>query len=302
MNLHELIPESGELIQKYSSLRLTHTCERQFMNQFIWAEFYKTKYYQADNFLFYVMNVNGEISTTMPLCKLEDINTTFKFMENFFNTNLNTKLKLYLADDVFLDEVKKLDNFESDYTFNECREYFDYIYDAEKLKTLQGKKYHKKKNHLNAFLKEYDGRYEYKNLTCQNIEDVRGFYKIWHDNKESNDSLNRLEDEANGIYNVLNNCSKLDVKIGGVYIDGKLEAFTMGSYSHHLKRAFIHIEKANPNIRGLYNFINQQFLINSFPDAITVNREDDMGLEGLRQAKMSYNPIELVKKYNIFQN
>ena len=78
----------------------------------------------------------------------------------------------------------------------------------------------------------------------------------------------------------------------------------MGSASPSLSRpdmAVIHIEKANPEIRGLYQFINQQFLIHEFPEAVLVNREDDMGLEGLRQAKMSYNPIGFARKYKIVQ-
>lgn len=299
--LYNLTPESGELIQKYSNLRTIKTCEGQFISQFIWADFYKTKYYLADNFIFFILNINDGISTCMPLCSLEDIEETFKFMQLFFNTQLNTKLRMYLADDIFLNEVKKIADFEANYDVYECREYFDYIYDAESLRTLKGKKLHKKKNHLNYFLREYKDRYEYKNLTCENTEDVKEFYNNWHEAKESNDSLNRLEDEAKGIYNILNNCNKLDVNIGGVYIDGKLQAFTIGSYSENLNRAIIHIEKANPEIRGLYNFVNQQFIIHSFPNVTTVNREDDMGLEGLRQAKMSYNPISLVTKYNIFQ-
>lgn len=301
IKLHELIPESGKFIQSYSELRTIQTCEGQFMSQFIWSDFYNTKYYQTDKYIFYIMNISNEYSSVMPLCKIEDIAQTFHDMEDFFNNTLQCKLQIYLADTIFLEELKKINGFEEKYHYAECREYFDYIYDAEKLRTLSGKKYHKKKNHLNSFLKQYEGRYEYRNLNCEQLNDVEKFYETWHNKKESDDPLNRLEDEANGIYKVLNNCGKLEVKIGGVYVDNKLEAFTMGSYSKSLNRAFIHIEKANPEIRGLYNFINQQFLINAFDSVETVNREDDMGLEGLRQAKLSYNPIELVTKYNIIQ-
>ena len=84
-----------------------------------------------------------------------------------------------------------------------------------------------------------------------------------------------------------------------IYIDGKMEAFTLGTYLKTEKTVYVHVEKANPEIRGLYPFINQQFLIKCFPDARYVNREDDMGLEGLRKAKMSYNPEFLVEKYTI---
>ena len=63
--------------------------------------------------------------------------------------------------------------------------------------------------------------------------------------------------------------------------------------------AVISIEKGNSNIPGIYQVINQQFLLNSYEDAIVVNREDDMGIEGLRQAKESYNPIGYARKYRV---
>ncbi|EPZ55659.1 hypothetical protein H477_3018 [[Clostridium] sordellii ATCC 9714] len=63
--------------------------------------------------------------------------------------------------------------------------------------------------------------------------------------------------------------------------------------------AVIHIEKANPEIRGLYPYINQQFLVNEFPDVELVNREEDLGLEGLRKAKLSYHPCKFVEKYTV---
>ena len=72
--------------------------------------------------------------------------------------------------------------------------------------------------------------------------------------------------------------------MAGVYIDGQLEAFTIGSLNVRENMAVILIEKATPEIRGLYQFINQQFLINEFPAAELVNREDDVGMEGLRKA------------------
>lgn len=110
-----------------------------------------------------------------------------------------------------------------------------------------------------------------------------------------------LDYEVAGIHEILKNCSFLNVRMSGVYIDGQLEAFTIGSYNPLEDMAVIHIEKANPEIRGLYQFINQQFLIHEFPDVKLVNREDDLGQEGLRRAKMSYNPCGFARKYLIEQ-
>ena len=87
----------------------------------------------------------------------------------------------------------------------------------------------------------------------------------------------------------------------GVYIDGDLQAFSVGSYNSREKMAVIHIEKANPEFNGLYQFINQQFLIHEFPEAVLVNREDDVGIPGLRKSKMSYNPIGFARKFMVEQ-
>ena len=126
------------------------------------------------------------------------------------------------------------------------------------------------------------------------------FLDHWREQK-GDDVEAHLDYEVEGIHEILKNCSELSVKMAGVFIDGKLEAFTIGSYNAFENMAVIHIEKANAEIRGLYQFINQQFLIHEFPDVALVNREDDLGEEGLRKAKMSYNPVGFARKYLIMQ-
>lgn len=176
----------------------------------------------------------------------------------------------------------------------------DYVYDAESLRTLAGKKYHKKKNHVNAFLKEYEGRYEYRALTPADKGIIWQFLNRW-ENGKSDDVGQHLEGEIVGIHELLNNLDKINAKIAGVFIDGQLEAFTVGSYNPTDRMAVIHIEKANADIRGLYTFINQQFLVHEFADAVLVNREDDVGMEALRKAKQSYHPIMMVRKFSMQQ-
>ena len=83
-----------------------------------------------------------------------------------------------------------------------------------------------------------------------------------------------------------------------MYVDNKLEAFTIGELINP-NMALVHIEKANPNIRGLYQYINQQFILNEFPEVEFVNREEDLGIPGLRKAKLSYHPVRFVEKYTV---
>ena len=89
--------------------------------------------------------------------------------------------------------------------------------------------------------------------------------------------------------------------MAGVYIDGELKAFTIGNYYKEEDMVYIPVEKADHNIRGLYHYICSEFLKEVFPMAGKVNREDDMGLDGLRKSKESYNPIYMIEKYTIIQ-
>lgn len=286
------------LVKPYFLLRPTMCCEGQFENQYIWKDYYGTQFCLFDKGLLWLQNIYKRPATMMPLCKPEDLKEGFDLIQDYFDHVLHAKLEMYLVDE---DALAILNLDESLYEITEDRESFDYLYDGDKLRTLSGKKYHKKKNHLNSFLKEYDGRYEYKKLTCEQTDEVMDFLKRWKDAKDSEDEFNRLDNESLGIKNLLDNCPILRTKMAGVYIDGVLQSFTAGSYNEAKELAVIHLEKASEEFRGLYPFINQQFLLHEFPEAKFVNREDDMGLESLRKAKESYRPIDLIKKYKITQ-
>ena len=290
-----------ERLQKYANLRPTYISERQFINQFIWEDFYQTKYYANDKFLIYVTHRKDTLIPMMPYCKHEDIKSVFTEIKDYWNNELKMPLTMFFIDKPFLEELKTIPSFEDEFEIVEDRDSFDYIYDANELKSLKGKRFHKKKNHLNRFLRTYEGRYEYKTINCNQMDEIASFYQRWLENRGAEDVQDTLEYEDTGVRKVFQNCFDVNCKFGGVYVDGVLEAFSIGTYDEEIKCAFIHTEKANTKISGLYNFINQQFLINEFPDAEIVNREDDLGQEGLRKAKLSYRPIRLEEKYYIKQ-
>ena len=296
--IKELIPEDYEELKQYFLLRNAGTCENIILDTYLWKNYYQTKYIKWDKGIVWIYSNKDEVFTWTPLSKDEDLKEGFEFVQKYFNEELGQKLKMYLVDE---EAVKILDLPEDKYIVEEDRDYFDYVYDAEKLRNLSGKKYHKKKNHVNAFLKEYDGRYDFRLMCCMEEGHIEEFLEKWRDARDIEDEYNRVDYELEGIKYVLNNCQMLKMRMGGVFIDGKLEAFSIGSYSDEEKTAYIHVEKANPEIRGLYPFINREFLRQGFEDAELVNREDDMGLEGLRKAKLSYHPVKLVKKYNIIE-
>lgn len=297
-DLQEVLPVDYEKIKSYFKLRHTGTCENVITDCYMWKDYYQTRYFTNDVGLMWVYRTKDEIFSSTPLCKDEDLKKCFDDLTQYFNNTLGQKLKLYLVDE---DALNILDLPRDKFKVCEERDYFDYVYNAQELMTLPGKKYHKKKNHLNAFLKEYKDRYKIKIPCCEDKEEIMEFLYRWHESRGIVDEYNRDDYELKGIKYILNNCKMIKYYLMSVYIDDVLEAFTIGTYFEDEKTAYIHVEKANPEIRGLYPFINQQFLINCFPEARYVNREDDMGLEGLRKAKLSYNPEFLVKKYTVTQ-
>lgn len=296
--LHRVCPEDYDELKKYFMLRRPGTCESMILDTYIWQNYYDTRFIKWDKGIVWIYSNKDEVFSGTPLAKQEDLCEAFEVAREYFNEVLGLKLKMYLVDQ---EAVDQLNLPEDRYSVEEDRRYFDYVYDAEKLRTLSGKKYHKKKNHLNAFLKEYEGRYEFRLMCCMEQGYIKEFLDRWAESRSIEDEYNRVEYEKKGIEYILNNCHMLNMKVGGVFIDGKMEAFSIGSYSEEEKTAYIHVEKANPDIRGLYAFINREFIRQGFDEAEYVNREDDMGLEGLRQAKMSYHPVRLVKKYNIIE-
>ena len=244
-----------------------------------------------------LMENEGRCFSAMPLCREEDLPGAFAAIEEYFNEELGYPLVINLADEY---AVKYLNLPEDKYLVEEQVDSRDYLYNGDAMRSLAGKKLHKKKNRVNAFKREYEGRYEYRRLCCSDSHDVWVFLDRWRQQK-GEEVEEHLDYEVKGIHDILKNCSEFSIHMGGVYIDGQMEAFTIGSYNPVEHMAVIHIEKANPEINGLYQFINQQFLIEEFPEAEWVNREDDMGLEGLRKAKMTYYPADYARKYLVEQ-
>ena len=295
LNFKPVEAEDLEELNPFFCKRPNKTCDSVFLDSFIWREYYNVRYAVSDNkAILWLMDLDGKTGSAMPICSEEDLEYYFWKLVEYFNTELKAPLYINLADEEAVEQLG-LKNMPDKFKITEQVDLKDYLYDGNAMRTLSGKKLHKKKNHLNAFKREYEGRYEYRRLCCSDRGDVWKFLDRWREEK-GEEVEEHLDYEVRGIHEILKNCSLLNVRMSGVYIDGHLEAFTIGSYNPLEQMAVIHIEKANPEIRGLYQFINQQFLIEEFPEAVLINREDDLGLEGLRKAKLSYNPIDYARK------
>jgi hypothetical protein len=173
--------------------------------------------------------------------------------------------------------------------FTEDRDNLDYLYYRSDLAELAGKKYHKKKNHVNNFLLAYPD-HEQKPVNAQTIPAAIEIMEQWRQGR-SEDGDYKASREA------LDKFDSLALRGSVYFINRKPAAYCLGESIARGKMFAIHFEKAIDEYRGIYQFVNQAFA-ESLPRFFTlINREQDLGNEGLRQAKMTYRPCDFVKKY-----
>ncbi len=184
------------------------------------------------------------------------------------------------------------------FRFHMDRDTFDYVYNIDDLADLKGRKFQKKRNHINKFrMANPDWRVE--SITPANLDRVSELTDQWFLQKKRNDPDSDLHLERTALDRALADLSKWGLEGLMLLVEEKPVAFTLGS--RLAEDCFdIHFEKALDTVDGAYPAINQAFaayLRNKYPTLRYLNREDDMGIEGLRKAKLSYCPAFMVEKY-----
>ncbi|MFZ5572989.1 MAG: DUF2156 domain-containing protein [Thermodesulfobacteriota bacterium] len=177
----------------------------------------------------------------------------------------------------------------------ESREQWDYLYDAESLRELSGNRYHAKMNLIRQFTKTHP--YEFQFLQTDLLEKARAMQESWCTWRDC-ESAETLSAENRAIETVFASWEELQNLTGGaLLVDGEMVAYTVGEQVSG-DTLLIHFEKGKPGYKGVYQTIHQVFL-QRHPDVSVVNREQDLGDEGLRKAKLSYHPVDFLKKYRV---
>jgi hypothetical protein len=204
-------------------------------------------------------------------------------------TGLTNNVSVKRVSEEFINMFVNSEKYNSTFDRNNS----DYIYSSKDLIDLSGRKYHKKKNHLNRFKKDYV--FEYKELDIEVVECFLDMQEEWCRMRECLEKPDLLSEDY-AVHEALIHFEELDYKGGAIKIDSRIEAFSLGEVLND-NTAVIHIEKANPEIQGLYTAINQLFTSNTWHKMEFINREQDLGIDGLKKAKESYYPHHMVKKY-----
>lgn len=286
--------EDKEIISHYFKHHTSRSCERTFVNVFLWSRQYPVKWAIIEDALVFKSEDEKHVSFAFPAGEDENVKRAIEVMKRY-SEERGYPFTMY---NITPDNFAKLEQwypgrFEVEYERDDA----DYVYESEKLATLSGKKLHGKRNHVNKFKAMYEDRWCYESMTKDNLEECFQMALKWR-----NENGCEEDEEKNAEMCVTLNFLRLFEElglVGGVLkIDGKVVAFTIGEPICS-DTFVVHIEKAFADIPGAYPMINQQFVEHECTDYQYVNREEDTGAEGLRKAKLSYRPVFLVEKGSV---
>ena len=287
--------ESREIIEKYTKHWSIENADYCFTTLYLWGRHGKITYAEHENALFLLYQFPEEqpfFTCPLPLCKDADyrklIDAAFDYLKG-----IGAKPSIRSISPPFYDMITSC---YPELKLSRTRNADDYVYDADALRTLAGKKLHSKRNHINRFMQD-NPNWEYVKLNSSMLKECMSLYEEWQEHKDE-EQIEELEefDEKLTVELAVKHMDEFGLMGGGIKIDGNLQAFTVGEKVTD-DMAIVHIEKANADINGLYPLINREFVLHECGFANFINREDDMGLEGLRKAKLSYYPSRMIEKY-----
>ena len=257
-------------------------CEMSPANAVLWARYYKTEIaFQNGELLFRSLGEDGVYSYS---CDIQDSLDGKALFDEICKLAMEQKqpLRMHSVMKQEFEQIKEW--YPGQYQMTVNRDYCDYIYSGEKLATLAGKKLHGKRNHIHRFEEQHPD-WSYEPINDNNEQECARMAMYWC-------MANCVDGEDTIEYDKIDE-SKLVVY--AIRADGRIIAITLGE--RLTDNAFVvHFEKAYADIQGAYPIINREFVRHELENYVYVNREEDLGEEGLRKAKLSYYPEILLEK------
>ena len=279
----------ADLLRSFTMEGKCMNCDLNVANICSWQFLYHTEWAVVEGMLVLRFVLDGRVTYMKPLGK----------------GDLRRVLRLLMADARALGDTLRLacvcpcaqavmeESMAGAFTYTVDRDKSDYLYLRERLVTLTGKKLQPKRNHISKFKRLYPD-YEYRPLTPDLVDDCIRLGEEWCLTSDSG-MLRAMLAEQRMIRYALGHMDELHIVGGTLWVEGRMVAFTFGSRING--EAFdVCVEKADTSYEGAYAMINNEF-VSRLPEDITyINREEDLGLEGLRKAKMSYYPDLIMDK------
>lgn len=278
------------LFEAYISASHQRGSECAFSNLFIWRDCYHIYWCQAYDFLLLKVKRNNVDFYIQPFGgRDEDLP---KLMKDLVAEHGGQPFAMHGIYDFTKERFEKM---LPGLTYEDDRDNWDYVYLREKLATLSGRKLHGQKNHYNAFAKAHPG-YTYEPITIDNMAECMDFAEEWCNQRMAEDPS--VAEEKRAIQQAFLSFEALGLRGGALRHEGRLLAISYGKKINE-DTAVIHVEKALPGVRGLYTAMTKEFAAHAWQDVTYLNREEDMGHEGLRTAKEALHPEFMIKKYNV---
>ncbi len=283
--------EDKEVISHYFKHHTSRSCERTFVNVFLWARFYNVTFAIIEDTLVFKSEGENSFAFAYPAGEPENVKKALDTLYQY-SQERGVPFRLYNVTPDHFEQIEAWYPGRFQIEYNE--DLADYVYESEKLCTLAGKKLHGKRNHINKFKSLYEGRWSYETMSGDNVEECFQMALKWR-NLNGCDDDSEKNSEMCVTLNSLRLFRELELTGGILRVDGQIVAFTIGEPVCS-DTFVVHIEKAFPDVQGAYTMINQQFVEHECMDYRYVNREEDTGDEGLRKAKRSYRPVFMVEK------
>ena len=270
-------------------------CEYTFGNLFIWSSAYSTEICRYKDFLICKWNDDGTTTYSLPLGE-GDFTDAVDAIIDYAKSNGETPV-IYGITEGYLGLMQEA--FTGKFTYKYDEDNNDYIYSTEKMASLSGKKYHGKRNHITNF-KKNNPDWSFEKISKDNIDECLALHSKWIENKDPDDEDYSWEFEA--VKKAFEYFDELDMVGGLIRVNGEVIAYTLGEPQMNGHCFVSHFEKAPADMIGAYPIINQEFTKNCLMQYEYVNREEDLGIEGLRKAKQSYHPEIWLEKCTAIYN
>ncbi|MBR2395037.1 MAG: DUF2156 domain-containing protein [Bacteroidaceae bacterium] len=283
MEFHSLTLSDREAMQAVTLNSGRRNCNYTFANLIGWQFLYKTEVCVLKDAVVLRFSYEGE--RAYMVCTSGNLT---RELVSALLSDSGGKLTIYGLED---SQASALSAFKVQ--VEPLRDQYDYIYRRADLAMLQGGHLQAKRNHVNRFRADNPG-FEHRPLTAELFDECRRLTGIWQGEKEASDTIDaeRLVMET-----IFSNWDSLGMIGGSIFVNGRMVAFCYGAAVTH-DTFDICVEKADRNIEGAFAIINQQFAAHLPEQYIYVNREEDMGIPGLRKAKLSYHP-EIMLSFNV---
>ncbi len=274
-----------EKIKPFFSYVESKTCDFTVGGMFMWRDYYSMEYSVSDGVLISrLKNENGEIYYNIPLGE-----STPDAISSCVERFACPKIRFCTVPQEYIGVFERM---YPHCTVTEQTDYADYLYSSEELISLKGKKFSPQRNLISQFKRNHP-TWSFEEVNGSNIADVIDFFN--RNAVQTGDGSVASSVESSMCFEVLNNLDSYGMTGLCLTVDKKIVGFSLGEISNDT--LFVHIEKADRAYKGAYQLLMNCFAERFGADVQYINREEDMGSEGLRRAKQAYNPICLLKKY-----